>query len=525
MLGHRALSTEDYFDILSRRKWVIAAPLIIVPILAIIATFIIPAQYVSQTLVLIEGQKVSDEYVKPVIDSDLDSRLASMQEQILSRSRIQPIIERYNLYASSHMTMDERVEQARKAIVIKPIHSEIAHSGLPGFKIFFTAADPHSAQLVCGEITSLFLSENLRSREDSALGTTDFLKGQLEDAKRNLDEHDAKLAAFQREYGGKLPGEQASNVSMLSSLNTQLEAATQALARQQQDRAYIESMLAQQVQSGQPVSGELSPSNSSDSATYQQLGTPQQQQELQGLTSQEADLLNHYTADYPDVVAVRRKIAELKKQMQPITYRAPGSPAAISTPRRGESIAVQQLRSQIRAIDVGIEEKRKEQAGIQANLHMYQDRISSSPQVQEQYSELTRDYQTAQTFYDDLLTKMNHSKMATDLEKRQEGEQFRVMDQPNLPDGPTFPNKFIFGFGGLFGGLLIGLGIVAILEFQDTSLRSERDVWAFTKLPTLAVIAFADPRKTTASEGGLLKRLKPFKRKPHAVEPPLVTHV
>ena len=300
---------------------------------------------------------------------------------------------------------------------------------------------------------------------------------------------------------------------MLSSLNTQLEAATQALSRMQQDRAYEESMLAQQVQATQPAGA----AGLTGSETFQQLGTPAQQAELQTLTSQEADLLTHYTADYPDVVNVRRKIADLRKSMQPVTYRAPGSP--VSAPRPTETVAIQQLRSAIHAIDIGIEAKKKEQAQIESGVRIYQDRIASSPQVQEQYKELTRDYQTAQTFYQDLLTKMNHSKMATDLERRQEGEQFRIMDQPNLPDSPTFPNRVVFGVGGLFAGLTLGLVIVALLEYKDTALRSERDVWAFTKLPTLAVIAYADPRKSPSMKTNLSQRLKSFRRKPEVVEP------
>ncbi len=504
MLGHRTLNVDDYIEILKRRKWIIAIPLIVIPTLAVISTFFIPARYVSQTLVLIEEQKVPDEYVKPVIASDLDSRLASMKEQILSRSRIQPIIERYNLYANSHMSMDDRVDTARKAIGIKPIHSEIAHSGgLPGFFISFTAADPHSAQLVCGEITSLFLSENLRLRESSAEGTTDFLKSQLEDAKRSLDQQDEKLAAFQRENGGKLPDEESSNFNMLSSLNTQLEAATQALSRMEQDRTYEESMLAQQVQASQPSSSAGQPSTP---GTYQQIGTPDQQQKLQALEAQEAELAQHYTDDYPDVVAVRRHIADLKKAMQPVTYRVSGPNSSPAHP--GESAALQQLRSQIHAADVAIDEKRKEQAQIQANVRLYQDRIQASPAVQEEYKALTRDYTTAQTFYDHLLAESNNAKMATDLERRQEGEQFRVMDEPNLPDGPTFPNRTLFALGGVFGGLALGLVIVAILEYKDTSLRSERDVWAFTKLPTLAVIAYADPKKVDTLKTGLLSRLR-----------------
>ena len=144
MLGHRALTAEDYVGILKRRAWIVVVPAIVLAALAFGATFFITPQYTSQTLVLIDQQKVPDNYVKPVIASDLDSRLASMKEQMLSRSRVQPIIERYNL-GGSRMSMDDKIDMVRKDIAIKPIHSEIAHSGgLPGFFISFTANDPHT---------------------------------------------------------------------------------------------------------------------------------------------------------------------------------------------------------------------------------------------------------------------------------------------------------------------------------------------------------------------------------------------
>ncbi len=477
MLGHRVLTMEDYGAILKRRWWIIAIPAVILPIIAFAIALVIPPQYVSQTLVLVEQQKVPDEYVRPVVSEDLSGRLASMKEQILSRARLTPIIERFNLFGTGKGSMDDRIDATRKNIDITPIHSEIARTGgLPGFFISFKASDARTAQLVCGEITSLFVNENLKSRAGYVEGTQEFLKGQLADAKRNLDDQDSKLATFQRKYVGRLPGEEAPNMNMLTSLNTQLDAATQALARMEQDKSYEQAMLAQQQSiSAQTTSGGTAPQA--------------QQSELQGLLNEEADLTRRYTDDYPDVVAVRRKIKNLRQEMAAAPPPAP-VPAA-STPNRNDSLSVQQLRAQLRSLEQGIQQKKHDQAMIQGQIRMYQDRISSSPLVQEEFKSITRDYTTAQAFYDDLLKKMNQSKMATDLEKRQQGEQFRVMDEPNLPDGPSFPNRRMFAGGGLFGGLCLGLMIVALMDYRDTALRSERDIWAFTKLPTLAVIAYA----------------------------------
>ncbi|MBS1821022.1 MAG: lipopolysaccharide biosynthesis protein [Acidobacteria bacterium] len=501
MLGHRALTLDDYLAILKRRGWMIVLPAVLLTLIGLGLTFVVPPQYVSQTLVLVEQQKVPEDYVKPVIEEDLTARLASMKEQILSRSRLQPIIERFNLYGTKRMTMDDRIDQVRKDINIKPIHSEMARTGgLPGFFISFKANDARTAQLVCGEITSLFVSQNLSARAQSAEGTTDFLKGQLADAKRALDDQDSKLAAFQQKYMGRLPGEEATNMNMMTSLNTQLDAATQQLARMQQDRSYIEAMLAQQSINTTPAVGGAVAGSSSLSS---------QQVELQTLLTEESDLTKRYTDDYPDVVAVKRKIKELRAQMA-AAPAAPASGSVTSAPTRYDTPAVQQLRAQLKALEQGILQKQHDQANIEGQIRMYQGRISSSPLVQEEYKNVTRDYQTAQSFYDDLLKKMNASKMATDLERRQQGENFKVMDEPNLPDSPTFPKRGVFVGAGFAAGLILGLMLVAWREYRDTALRSERDVWAFTKLPTLGVISFTgDLADLKPKRRGLFGRSKP----------------
>ncbi len=492
MLGHRALSPEDYLAILKKRWWIIAIPSLLLPILAFAASYLVQPTYTSQTLVLVEQQKVPDTLVKPVIVEDISARLASMKEQILSRSRLQPILDRFNLFAGDHMNMDDRLDLMRKNIDVKPIQSEMAR--FPGFYISFKANDARTAQAVCEEITSMFVSEDLRARADQTQGTTDFLRQQLDQAKRSLDDQDAKLAKFQQQYVGKLPGQEEGNLNMLNSLNTQLGASTQQIERMQQDKTLMEAMLAQQQR---------------ETATpeTQRLAPQAQQTELQSLLAQEADLTARYTDDYPDVVSIRRKIKDLKHEMAQ-------APAVSSTPAgtvHPDSPDTQRLRLQIKALDMAIAQRKRDQSGTQGQVNLYQERISASPLVQEQYKNLTRDYQQALAFYDDLLKKMNESRMASDLEHRQQGAQFRVMDAANLPDAPTSPKRPVFAAGGLIFGLALGLGIVALLEYRNTALRTERDIWAFTKLPTLATISLMTEVNTpdftpTKPKRGLLRR-------------------
>ncbi len=507
MLGHRPLNFEDYSAIVKRRGWIVLIPALLVPFLAVAITYRLTPQYTSQTLVLIQPQTVPDTFVKPILAEDLDSRLASMKEQILSRSRLEPIIERYNL-GGPGMDMDDKVAKTRKEIGIKPIQSEtVGSGGLPGFFISFTASDPHTAQLVCREITSLFVSQNLQEREQSAEGTTQFLQGQLQQAKQDLDSQDEKLAEFERVHMGELPDQQDSNMDMLNSLNTELQATTQALARLEQDRSLEEAMMAQETPQAEFVPGQ------------NQKSSPQEQAvQLQKLEARLTDLRTRYTADYPDVLSTEREINDLRKQMAEAPAPKPSPKASAAPPPAPlvDSPGLLRMRMQIKALGDEIQQKRQQQAMVQGQIRQYQDRIQSTPLIAAQMKDLTRNHQTAQDFYDSLLDKLNKAQMATDLERRQEGEQFHVMDDANLPDAPTFPNRPMFAVGGLVAGLGIGLLVIAFLEYNDKSLRSERDIWAFTKLPTLAMIGKVRPakgaRKAGFFPGGALPRNRSKKK-------------
>jgi polysaccharide chain length determinant protein (PEP-CTERM system associated) len=509
MLGHRELTIEDYGGILKRRLWLILTSTITLLVLGVGISHLIPPQYESQTLVIIEQQKVPEDYVKPVVDEDLTERLSSMKEQILSRSRIEPIIERFNLYAGTKTTLDDRVAMTQKAIGIQPIAS--ARGGMPGFFIKFKAQDPHTAQQVCGEITSLFVSENLSAREQSAEGTTDFLKQQLADSKRNLDEQDAKLAAFEQKNIGKLPGQTmhlgdmsvamgSPNESTLQALTTQLDAVTQSLGRMQQNETFLQALVSQQ-------SHDLQNTESGSGAS-----TDERRAQLKTLLAQKQELVALYTPDYPDVVAVTRKIADLQAEMAHAPAEQPVKDPSAS---HEDPPRLLELKFQLKSVQQSISSAKLEQTRIQQQIRAYEEKIEATPMIEEEYKEVTRDHETALQFYNTLLTKMNESSMATALEQRQQGEQFRVMDPPNLPDSPTSPNRLAFAGGGLASGLLMGLLIAALLEYRDTSLRNERDVWAFTKLPTLAILSHIDGLPKIAKPGS---RWKLFSRSATPIE-------
>jgi polysaccharide chain length determinant protein (PEP-CTERM system associated) len=473
----RQMDLNDYLGILRRRKWWIIVSVILGPAIGYAVARSLPSRYTSQTLVLVEGQKVPDSFVKPVVTGVLDERLATMQEQILSRTRLEPIVNQFGLYGDqSKLSIEDKVALMRKAIEVTPIRPGGNRESMSGFYVSFTAPNARLAQEVCGQLTSLFMSENLKVREERSQGTTDFIATQLADAKRSLDEQDAKLADFQRQYMGQLPGDDQTNFNMLATLNSELDAATQALNQLQQNRTYTDSLLSAQLQSLQNLQAGGVTAASPD-ALQQQLA--KDQVEL-------SDLLSKYTETHPDVVRLKNDIAHIKQQIE--ARNAEPKPVTIQEHRGPEPVQIQQLRAQLASTDQAIRDKQKSQAKIQQEIEKYRARIELSPSVEAQYKALTRDHEAALKFYNDLLSKRNESEMATDLERRQEGEQFRVLDPPNLPDKPTFPDRKKFVGGGLAGGLALGLGIALLLELLNKVIRTEKDVLFYLQLPVLAAV-------------------------------------
>ncbi len=487
MISNRELSIDDYLAMLRRRLKLILVPALLAPIAGFLVSYAFTPKYTSQARILVEGQKVPEGYVKPVVTEDIVQRIATMQQQVLSRTRLIPMIDRLGL--AKGKTADDVIGEIQENLTIEPVETDVTPgtlpgskpvthkpgqtSDVPGFDVSFTTDNPKTAQQVCSELTSMMLEQNLQAREQVAQSTTDFLARQVEEAKKNLDDQDAKLATFKRQYIGQLPGDEDNNLKLLATLNTQLDASTQALNRAQQDRAYTESLLAQQLAAWKASQNSVNPQT-----------LAQQLSEMQAkLTS----LQSRYTDDYPDVIKMKTDIAELKRQLNAAnagTTKTDTNDKANSP----EPPELRQMRVQLHQYDDAIAQATREQERTQRQIQTYQSRLSLSPGIEEQYKELTRDNENAQKFYDDLLSKRSESQMQTDMESRQQGEQMRLLNPAGLPEDPSFPNRLFFAGGGLGAGLALGCALAIWLEFTDKSIRTEEDAVAVLDLPVMVSI-------------------------------------
>ena len=497
MIDNRELGMDDYLAMLRRRLKVILIPALLAPLLGFLVSYAFAPKYTSQSLVLVEEQKVPEGYVKPVVTEDLMQRIATVQQRVLTQARLKPIIDKMNLAKSGNI--DEVVDEIRANLSVQPVMTDLnqaaakkakkpgAGSEVPGFSVNYTARSPRQAQEMCNELTSLMIEENLRSREQVAQSTTEFLTRQLEEKKKDLDDQDSKLATFKRQYMGQLPGDVDNNLKLLMAMNSQLDANTQSLNRAQQDKAYTESLLAQQLTTWKSTQSSTNPQTL--------------EQQLTALQGQLLQLQSRYTEDHPDVIKTKSDIAEVKKRLAEVNSASAAAPAGNDKASASEPPEIRQLRLQIHQYEGIIEQTSRDQKRLQGQIGMYQSRMALSPAIEEQYKQLTRDYDTALKSYQDLLAKKGDSEMASDMERRQQGEQMRLLNQASLPESPSFPNRWLFVGGGFAAGLFIGLGIAMWFEMRDKSIRTEQDVLAALDLPALVSVPWLTEESANGKNG------------------------
>ena len=505
---------ESCWAVARRRRWWILISIFLTWAVVWGVSWLLPSTYQSEALILLEQQNVPNQYVVPNVSASIQDRLQTISQQVLSRTRLQATIDRFHLYPVSHglrvlLDSGDPIERMRKDIEIQLVQAPGHPDEFTAFKLRYTAKSPELAQQVNAELLSPFVKENVEAQAQASEETTSFLENQLAVTRSKMEEQEAKVAAFKAKHVGELPSQMEMNVQQIvGSIQAQLQNSHQALEVAKQHRSYLESLL-RQTQSAQ---ASAKGSNGTDeiagnAAPSAMTAIKELNKELTDLCLRLQDLQERYTDDHPDVMALKEKIDKKQKQIKLAEAELAANPGsrqpasssdafAAETAPAGSSTSLTQLESELRTNQSEIQNYQKHENELESQVSAYLARLNMAPAAEQELAAISRGYEESKANYNSLLQKKMQSELATSLEERQKGEQFRILDSPNLPDKHIAPNRFKFSLDGLGLGILLGLAIAAIQEVTDIRVREEKDLKAV--LPALVLIRI--PRLSTPTE-------------------------
>jgi polysaccharide biosynthesis transport protein len=470
-----AFDIQQYLGIIQRRHLHFLLPLFVGWVVVWGSSWVLAPRYQSSTLILVEQPTMPKDYVTPNVSDDLQERLQSITQQILSRTRLLHIIDQFNLYNNPHAkwSPDDKVARMRKDIDIQIVRD--ARSQISAFNIFYSSGDPHIAQQVTSELTNLFINENLEVRQHQSEDTTKFLESQLEVARATLAEQEEKIRQFKAQHVGEMPEQLASNLQILGGVQSQLQSEEDALNAARQQHVYLQTLVDQY----KTMQGTVKTGNGTV------MGLPAIDQELDKLKAQLADLSSHYTERHPDVRKVKEQIAKTEKMRdqvvagmkeKPATNSADAQNTASSPADASQATMLLQVQSQLQSNQLEIANRERSISALKAKVEDYQGRLNQEPIREQQLADLTRGYEQLKLSHDDLLKKKNESAMATSMELLQQGQRFRIVDPPSFPQKPEFPNRLKFCGIGLAVGLALGVVVAGAFEFTDDRLHTEKEI-------------------------------------------------
>ena len=479
MLPGKKYTPEDILMILRRRYWLLLVPLAVISAASSVVARSLTDWYRSETLILVVPQRVPENYVRSTVTSRIEDRLNSISQQILSRTRLERVIQDFDLYKEERRSgiMEDIVERMRNDIGVQVVKGD-------AFRVSYVGKDPRTVMKVTERLASLFVEENLKDRELLADGTNQFLEAQLEDARRRLSEQEKKVEAYRKRHSGELPTQLDSNLQAIQNTQMQIQSLMESLNNDRNRRLLVERQLADAEEPLPAVAAPSTPVTPVDGEGAQQLTAARQ---LDLARAQLKSMELRLKPEHPDIGLLKRRIRDLEKAAEAEALAAPVTPG----PSRAELARqqrVESLRSEIEQLDQQIAQKLEEEKKLRAVSSSYQARVDAVPTRETELVELTRDYTTLQAMYSSLLQKREDSKLAANLERRQIGEQFKVLDPARIPERPFKPNRQLYYLGGIVFGLGIGLGIVAFLEYRDRSFRADQDVTRLLMLPVLAIV-------------------------------------
>lgn len=475
----------------NRRKW-LAIPIFLFP-LAATTTLILamPTIYRSAATVIIEGQQVPEAFVRATVTDEIGTRLRTISEHALSRSRLHGLITQFNLYPElrARESMEDIISRARKDIQIvpsAPLPGTQRGNSVVAFTVSFQGPDPKTVADVVNALASFFVDENLKVRERQATGTTKFLETELAETKRRLDEQERRVSEFSRSHLGELPSQMTANLATLDGLNTQLRLNADGQTRAGERRSFLAQLLAEQTAllgAGLPANAGVVTADPV-AARLRQL--------RQELAIARASLFD----THPTVERLKAEIAELERHLASRQAEPAGKPEAgpaEGASRSAEAAILQNpqlalLREQIAEIGVQIKALTAQEQQLIKDIAMSRARVENAPRVEQQLQELSRDYGSTRELYQTLLKRYEEARLAENMEQRQKGEQFRLLDPAVPASEVAAPRRMRLLLMALVlsGGLAVG-GLV-LAEKLDTSFHTVDELRAFTRVPVLTSI-------------------------------------
>lgn len=461
---------DNLRGVLRRRKEILL-PFLLATAVAFGVVRMLPDKFRSETMIMVLPTRVPEGFVRSTVTTRMEDRLRSVNQQITSRSTLEPIILQRNLYAEERAgkTMEEVVEDMRRDIRTEIIRADV-------FRIAYTSTDPAVAQAVTEQLSSIFIGESQRDREVAADSATSFLETQLKEAKDRLVAQEEKLEAYKRQFTGQLPAQVTANLQAMQNVQMQIQALIDSMNRDRDQRMLLDRQRADLLQ----------PSTETARANPSRPGTASTTEDLEAAVASLADMRQRLLDTHPDVVRQQRVVADLQKKLADERAAAGRTSPVVTDRARAERVA--QLESEIAALTTRIDERAAEERRLRGTLDSYQGRVEAAPLRESELAQLTRDYDALDRAYTSLLARKEEAQVSANLERRQMGDQFKVLDPARLPERPVSPDRPLYVALGSFAGLVVGLTLAVFLELRDTSLRNEADVVAALTLPVLARI-------------------------------------
>ena len=491
------LSPEHYLKLLWHRKWLVLGIWLAVSLATIVISLRLKDVYTSDTVILVDPQKVPEAYVKSTVTGDVRNRLGTLKQQILSSTRLQKIIDKLNLYPEQRKKLArEDVIALMSSNISVVVVSDFGQSqDLQAFRIAYSGEDPRLVAQVANELAQDFTDDNLKARSDQADGTDQFLKDQLKGTRDELKDQESKLRDFKLKHIGEMPEQQTADLQLLAQVQNQLQLESDALSRAEQQKSYLQSMMAQSAPVVDMDQGEQRGPAPADNAVH----APKP---LVVAKANLAALLLKYNERHPDVQRLKRQIEEEEareaKEAKEASAAAPSAPPPPAprvkeTPRPPVNHFNPVLEAQIKGLDAEITKHKDEQQRLSKLVATYREKLDAIPVREQEITELERDYEMSKAHYRQLKELELSAREASRLEFVQKGEKFIVLDPAQPAERPS-NNRILIDAVGSFGGLVLGLMLALTTEFLGMSIISPQDITSASGLAVLGVIPIIETR-------------------------------